>query len=626
MTPTLLAGLLLSLPAAADSLNATLTFASPADSGKGSVQVEITSLGVAASLGSTPTPARFRAVVGQGDARIDSVRHVASGGEKIHTVLAFDRSGSFSAYWDDAFDLAEAMADALPADGSHTVEVMSFHSNQTFHGTASTPAALRTLLAEVEAMGTLGSASETSLMSAVKDGARRAAEQQPTTGGRQVVLFSDAGEEGAIFTLDETIDSVRAQGTVIHPIVLKQVAAPGSNKARVFSKANDRMKKLAEASGGQHIHVQDLAAAKVLMTQHATVGQRLYWLELSYCAVPQGDIRFQDTVQIEVLEGSTIPAKTAAAPFRQHAAGSALLACTDLPPAQPVAATTDPGQTATPTTPTTPGSQVTSNRSWLWPTLIGALLLMLMLGGLIMLVLFAGRKKTEPAAVTPVPTPPLEPLAVPTPRADSALIQNPRSDDSRSTGAPPRSDALSENPLALPTPVHNPLEKPPVETRLRIISGPSGLEPYYRVSGKAFTIGGAQTADLCIDIPQISSHHATIQLFKLGDVYITDHSLNGTYLDGRRLKKGERTKVQHGQRIGLSQQLIMELWQPDSDPAPAPTPTAEPEPLPVKRSRQKTVYGPLNTAPPPVSSAPEPPPRRSKSKTIIQPLRKDDEP
>ena len=273
MTPILLLGL--SLSARAESLNATLTFAGPAESGRGSVQVEITSQDVAASLGTTPDPGRFRAVVGRGDARIDSVRHVG-GTERIHTVLAFDRSGSFSAYWDDAFDLAKAMAQALPADGSHTVEVMSFHGNQTFHGAATTTAQLTALLAEVEAMGTLGSASETSLMSAVKDSARRAAEQQPTTGGRQVILFSDAGEEGAIFTLDETIAAVRSQGAVVHPVVLKQVAAPGSNKARVFSKANDRMKKLAEASGGQHIHVQDTAAARALMKQHATVGQRLY--------------------------------------------------------------------------------------------------------------------------------------------------------------------------------------------------------------------------------------------------------------------------------------------------------------------------------------------------------------
>ncbi|MDG1484071.1 MAG: FHA domain-containing protein [Myxococcota bacterium] len=618
MTPLLL----LSLTAGAEGLNATLTFASPAESGHGRVQVEITSPEIAADLGSAPGPDRFRAVVGRGDARVDRVQHVGSSGETVHTVLAFDRSGSFSAYWDDAFELAGAMADALPADGSHTVEVMSFHGNQTFHGAAATAADLRTLLAAVEAMGTLGRASETSLMSAVKDGARRAAEQQPTTGGRQVILFSDAGEEGAIFTLDETIAAVRAQGTVIHPVVLKQVAAPGSNKAEAFSRANDRMKKLAEASGGQHIHAQELASAKRLMVQHATVSERLYWLEVRYCAVPQGEIRFKDTVQIEVLQGSTIPAKTAATGFRQHAAGSALLACADLPPAASSAAAADLGAgQGTAGTTAEPGSA--SSRGWLWPTLIGALLLMLMLGGLIMLVLLASRKK-KPEEQSPEPPPPPTPEPgagagpVITPRLESPIAQG-----SGAAALHNSTAELSDDPLALPAPDRNPLEKPPVETRLRIVSGPSGLEPYYRVSGSTFTIGGAPTADLCIDIPQISSHHATIKLFKLGTVYITDHSLNGTYLDGRRLKKGERTQVSPGQRIGLSQQLIVELWQPDTDPAPPPTTPAVPPP-PPRKSRQKTVYGPLASAPPPVSASPAPP-KRSKSKTIIQPLRKDDE-
>ena len=82
---TLILLLSLSLTAAAEGLNATLTFASPAESGRGRVQVEITSPEIAASLGATPTPDRFRAVVGRGDARIDRVQHVGSSGETIHT-------------------------------------------------------------------------------------------------------------------------------------------------------------------------------------------------------------------------------------------------------------------------------------------------------------------------------------------------------------------------------------------------------------------------------------------------------------------------------------------------------------------------------------------------------------
>ena len=611
----------LTLSAAADSLNATLTFASPAEEGQGHVQVEITSQDIATSLGAAPAPDRFRAIVGQGDARIDSVRNVGSSGEKVYTVMAFDRSGSFSRYWGKAFDLAEAMADALPADGSHTVEVMSFHGNQTFHGAASTSAGVRAILTEVEALGTLGSASETSLMSAVKDGARQAAEQQPTTGARQLIVFTDAGEEGAIFTLDETISAVRSVGTVVHPMVLKQVAAPGSNKARVFSKANDRMKKLAEESGGQHLHVQDLPAAKRLMVDHATVSERLYWLSLSYCAVPAGDIRFMDTIQIEVLQGSTVPAKTASAPFRQHAAGTALLTCADLPAAQAGTAAAEPEP---PPTPSSSSDDTSGRRSWLWPLLgVGLLMLMLMGGGLMLFALLGGKKKEPPAPVEKPPPPEKKPDTTPTPSRPEAvnIIQNP--------GSTSASDLL-EDPLAIPKGAHNPIEKALPETRLRIVQGPAGLEPYYRISSSPFTIGGGSDVDLTLDIRQISGLHATIHLYKLGAVFITDHSLNGTFLDGVRLKKDERAAVKPGQRIGLSQQLLVELEQPGLKPAPTPPPAAQPEKTPdppVRRSRKKTVYGPISGAtPPPDATQPaKPPARRSKHKTIIQPIRRDDE-
>ena len=239
----------------------------------------------------------------------------------------------------------------------------------------------------------------------------------------------------------------------------------------------------------------------------------------------------------------------------------------------------------------------------------------MMLMGIIGLVLLVGRKrsppreeaKEEPPAPAPQPAAPARPVAGP-------IIQNP---------GDATAEQLLDDPLALPSPAGNPLQKPPVETRLRIISGPSGLEPYYRISNPTFVIGASPTADLYLDINQISSRHATIQVYKLGAVFITDHSLNGTFLDGKRLKKDERVQVRPGQHISLSQQLTVELWQPDSDPV-SPPPAEPPPAEPPKKARQKTVYNPISNAPPPVSATPDRP-RRAKSKTIIQPLRRDDE-
>ena len=605
--------LILTALALAGSLSAHITFAGSAESGSGRVQLELTDADLIDDLGPHPDPARFRAIVGSGGARVDAVQPVA--GEPIYTVMAFDRSGSFRAGWAQAFGLARVFASAMPTDGTHTVAVMTFHGEQTFHGTATTPDALRALLAEVEAMGTLGSTSETSLMSAVKDGARYAAEHQPTGGARQLIVFSDAGEEGQIFTLDETIAYARSLGCPVHPVVLKTVASAGSSKAKAFSVSNDRMKKLAEETGGRHLHVKSAAQARARMIEHATIAERLWWLQLRYCNVSSSNIRFTDTVQIEVLKGSEVPARTEAAPFRQHAAGAATQSCSALPPLPPPSDASsgaddgDAGSTA-----------AAGDRDWLLPSILGLLGLLGLLGAFLLYALF-GRKREEAEDAPPAadPEPPPEPEPVVSPEQDSI--------------APP------------PAAWVNPLGRPLPETRLVILNGPPGMEPFYRIHKKPFTIGAdaSRQLDLLFEVPQISGLHATIELYPKGTMFLTDHSRNGTFVDGRRLQRGERVVVKAGQRIGLSSHVLVQLEQPGLAPAAgearashqpppvAPPDSAPPEPPaaspPQRPQRNATLYGPIDTpaAPPPSASA-QPRSRRQKSKTIIQPLRRDDEP
>jgi hypothetical protein len=78
-----------------------------------------------------------------------------------------------------------------------------------------------------------------------------------------------------------------------------------------------------------------------------------------------------------------------------------------------------------------------------------------------------------------------------------------------------------------------------------------GREPGERMDvGEGITLGRSPTADLQIDDPFASSAHARI--FSRGDfMYIEDMgSTNGTFLNGRQLRKPEQLKVADSIRIG----------------------------------------------------------------------------
>jgi hypothetical protein len=636
---------------------AALTYAGPAEKGQAQLQVEISARELASALGAQPAAGRFRAVVTNGDARVLRSRSFASGEGTMHTVLAFDRSGSFRSHWDDAFALADIFAENMPGDGSVTVSVMTFHSNQRIHGSASSPGELRSLLVMVRELNTLGSSSETSLMSAIRTGSKHAAEEQASSGARQLIIFSDAGEEGSIFQLDETVRYARRQGTPVYPIILKSVTSPNSTSAQRFATANDRMKKIAEETGGQHIHAADASIeARARLASHATAIERLYWLDVSFCGVSSADARFADQIYVDVIDGPMVEASTDPARFTQHAGGSALLSCVAAPP-EPVADSSQPvaelpvivDPPASTRSGPSPLEELFKDSSGL---LLGgglALLLMLMLlrgGGLALFLLLRRRPKEQtPDAPEPAPEPVAEPVST-----------------------------QQAEPEDLSPDWHDPLAPSLPETRLVILAGADGMEGFYRIHKREFVLGAdaARGVDLVFQVPQISGRHATVQLYGSGAVYVMDHSTNGTFVDGRRLKKGERRQVFPGQVIGLSSRVRMRVEQPGhaplappprpqsapSLPSPSPSPSPSslssslssfsslssssieagpvppPEPAaspPQKsRSRQKTIYGPIDGSPPEPPPAPPQPvptksPRRKRSRTIIQPLRRDDE-
>ncbi|MDP7113751.1 MAG: FHA domain-containing protein, partial [Myxococcota bacterium] len=426
----------------------------------------------------------------------------------------------------------------MPATpGSHSVEVMTFHGQQYWHGTATTGAELRAILRQVESLGPLGSSSETTLMSAVQEGARRAAEKQPENGARQLLLFTDAGEEGVVFSVDETIAFARTQGVPVHPVILKD---------NVKQKQLDRTKKLADESGGRLQHGGTDAEFRAAMAAYANAGERLFWLQLSFCGVhpPPGLIHFDDNVSVEVLEAGVRKAITVEAPFRQHAADGALADCATAPIPPP----TDPTTTAVPDDDGGLGS--------LWPWMLG-------LGGaglfgllLLLLFLLLRRRKKDPSAApqakakTLVEIPPAPPVTASGDAAAAAAV-----------GASPGGDAPG-----LKKGWVNPLKQAPLpDTRLHVVRGPTSLPQYLFVNRKEFSVGAsAGEVDQVIDLPKLSGKHATFLLYPLGDIYVTDHSTNGTFVDGQRIPKGTRVKLNPGQRIRLANEVELRLDQPGS--------------------------------------------------------------
>jgi hypothetical protein len=630
MTAGLLAALLLGSSASAADNGLTVLAAPPVSNGQMRLQVEVSDPDVQQELRSAgASPDRFRIAVEQAGAQVTAVRRMADTPEGRYTVLAFDQSKSFSKYWSQAFTFAKQYADELGAQPrNHTVAVMTFGKSKATHCEETSASDLEACLEKVQRLGTQQLV--TRLKFYIREAMREAAREQPLSkgGSREVIVFTDAGEESKALDVKEVAREARERGVRIHVVVF---SGPGGGKG--IAQRLDEMSQLAEGSGGRYIQQEqagDLDATQAALRGLAGALEHIYWLEVTFCGVKPGQT--SDRLSVEALSGGTPTAWSDFVSFRQRAQGPATAACpstvamgpssnrpgtgsqagTSGSVAPPNATTGNSGSsTQTGSSTSTPGAGSQSGStagsppgastqpggatsapapepassagpSWL-------LLLVLGLGLLLLLavIVLLSRRRSEPAPAPAPQVPP--PVAVPPSVTESPPAQ------------PEPPPAVWRDPFAtLP------------ETRLVVTRGPPGLEPFYRVHKSTFTIGARSgEMDLAVDLPQISGHHVTVQLFKAGNVFIKDErSTNGTFVDGRRLAPGERVPVKPGQSIRLSQHLELTLVQPGLQPA-AESPSA----------------GVPLVAAPPVVPAAEPPAEapRAKARTIYAPARGDDE-
>jgi hypothetical protein len=287
------------------------------------------------------------------------------------------------------------------------------------------------------------------------------------------------------------------------------------------------MKKLAEETGGVSVEVgHDRNAAGAAIERIGRAYPWVYRVELGFCEVPPSPPLRDDQLRVEVRRGTALAGVTEWVPFEQQASGVAIQSCAAAacvgPSCAPSAAPSAgpaPSTAAPPPAPVAPGP---SPLTRILPFLAGA--------GLVALLLAFALRRRPPAAVVeaPAPTPP-PPPPVPIP------VLTPQMDAGAAAAAFPASRAGGRM-----TPFDLVILRGPLAGR-RV---PIGSYP--------FVVGADATAQLHLDIPEVSGRHATLEPADEGALVLVDLSTNGSYVDGQRVARGQRVRVVPGQLLGFS--------------------------------------------------------------------------
>jgi pSer/pThr/pTyr-binding forkhead associated (FHA) protein len=568
-TPLLFALLLSARANAGEGLQ--LLSVLPATAGRTESLVVATDSQLKQELRAGISPDRFRVVAGHGSAQVTGVRRIADTQERVLTVLAFDATGSFVPYWNDAMHLARTFADGLPPTHPQATRVVTFGIKLDDFGEATTAADLKTLLDALAKRRPNQQA--TRLKNFVLEATRMASAEQPLAshGIRQVIVFTDAGEESDAYDIKTVTAEALSLGVQLHVMTFYR---PGHAQASL-AKRLDEMRLLAESTGGQSIQVDKASDAEKAVRQLASASIDAAWLTVEFCGVSSAQAHFDDTLSIEAVRGGARVAFTAPLPFRQDAAGSAIAPCQVCQPACSAGSACVNGACAAvaqqpETAPAVRSQPSTSNLWWLWVLIAVALV------GLLVFVWSWRRKELPP---TPVPAPaPLQP---------DPVIE-------------------SEPEPAPAAPWRDPFDSLPF-TRLSLVQGPPTAPATISLNKAELIVGGdPDAADQIIPVDAISGRHARFELQKDGSVFVTDlKSSNGTYVDGRRLLPDERCPLRPGQVISFSRKTQFRLEQPsrtgglESAAINSPHPQVQAEPAPVpdgnpRPRKAKTIYAPIN--------------------------------
>lgn len=511
-----------------------------------------------------------------------------------YTLYAIDGSGSFRASRDLALRIVDEQV--ASADETHRVALMAFGTEVEAFPTRTDPSGLR---ADLAALRKRPFAAATRLFNALVVAIERVA-KEAAPGYREVVLFTDGGEESSAFSVEDArhiAELARDSG-----IRISLVAAPSSSPSRLELTWLDELEKLQRATGGDFARLAKDAAPVVAFFDARRVQSRNgYLLDIDLCGIPTGPSAFPITVRHR-------PSQSVASPYsvsRVWGTESAKACVTPCDAAQcnglkecaadgtcadkACSVSADCGPTAHCASGVcAAGADVPQAKRDLRPWAIAAAALLL-LGGLT--AAFVKRRRDQES---------LRVIALEQARAEET---HQRALAAAATARADSEKLAAEKGAAAAAGAGFALEELP-ETVLVVLQSPQDDGRRFRLAKRKVSVGAAPENDIRIAAPAVSGVHAEFQLFPSGDVFVHDqNSTNGTFIDGVRLAPGARGKLRVGSQVSLGQNVRLEVTRPGAQGGPeaaGPSRVAEPPadssttagapPEGAARPKKKTIY------------------------------------
>jgi hypothetical protein len=467
---------------------------------------------VDAALRATPAGG-FAAQLTRGGAKVTSVTPLT--GARAEIALAFDISSSFKSNLPASVALAKRFVEQTKQGGFaahfsvYTIGIQSVRlgDETALDHVLIQPAQQRTQLRKLT--GEL-----------ITD---TAAALRFPDGVREVVLFTDGGEESAAFQDYAQITDPATAGAVIVDAVIFLANTPSTQAATLA----DKLGAAVQTTGGAVVRVDPARSAEPdtqrRLDAAAAIPASLVRVHLETCGLATpGPGEHDDTLSFTVTSAGQPPLRSAPLPVKlQVPAGGAA----------PCAPATPPVQVKPPLPETEPTTSY-------WPWVVAAAVLAAVIGLVIALT-----RRTKPAPPVPAPvSAPIVPLV-----------------DRNST--PP--------PLVVPSPTPwlekhgaNPLART-LATELHVEASAIPLGSPLRIARPEIRVGRGQAMDLALDHASLSEHHATLLVEPSGELYVIDHgSESGTFVERQRVAVNQKHHVPRGAELSFSTHIRLRVVQP----------------------------------------------------------------
>jgi hypothetical protein len=499
--------------------------------------------------------------------RTRPVEHIQ--GEPYLAGFAFDISDSFPR--PPAIKLAQAYVDRLSTSPNTTFAVWTFGLKKEPLGEASTAVAAKALFEKVAGLTPADdNDANTNLVRSIADIVEDMGKRAPPfpSGVRQLVVFTDGGEESKIANAKEITERARRYGVLVYIVLLTK---PDKPNVRHVSDIVNRMQNAARPTGGDAIRTsqdpkQPLPPELALA---ARVPDHMYRVFLQACDIKQqGAGTHLDKLRFVLNSGTSAQVDVAPASVAIRVAANGTPACASLAPAGTSAASPSgvsapsatPAATAASAPPSASNSaaatQLDPGQTVDGSSGLRSLLLALagVAGGALVLMVGAALRHAGKRGQSAVP--PVRPL--PSPPRPSA----------------PSPPSLAARPASSLRPQgDNPLRPLPA-SELHAEAVPAGLATFFRVARPRVRVGRDATLELVLDVAAISGHHADLEIAHDGELFVTDlGSTNGTFVDGRRLAPNLRVQLAPDALLGFSQQASFRVRQPWRADAPGAAPS-----------------------------------------------------